>query len=273
MALGDGLKIDWPVLMEWADALQAIVQEGHLDIFTSYAETASVVAEHSLVLYKGYLKGWPLPNGAAVQRPSGNLAAHAALEESAYLDFRLVNPESYAEAVEKGTKERDMKLSLPNAPKARRAKDGSLYLIIPFRHGTPGTVGLRPMPARVHAMAQHLKPSKVTGHFMEPSVTRPGEQVQRNRYKWGGRLSAGELAAAGLSFKAQSRYAGMVKFGAAGHASYMTFRVMSEKSKGWVLPALPGIWAARTAAEEAYKDGKGALADALMEDLLRLAGL
>lgn len=268
-----GLKIDWPVLMDWASSIQAIIQAGHLDVFTSYGETASVVAQHSLLLYQGYLKGMPLPNGASVQHPSGNLARHAELDEAGFLDFRLKNDESYAEAIEKGTKERDLKQMLATAPKARRAKDGHLYLIIPFRHGTPGTVGLRAMPARVAQMAQALSRSKRTGTYMEPSVTRKGEQVERYRYRWGGRLTGKQLADAGLGFQVQRRYQGLVKFGEAGHSSYMTFRVLSEKSKGWVLPARPGLWPARTAAEVAYTDGKGALESALLEDLMRLAGL
>jgi len=272
-ALGDGIKVEWPVLLEWSQALQAIVQAGHLDVFTAYAETSSVVASHSLSLYQGYLKGMPLPNGSAIQRPSGNLAKAATLREADFLDYRLENDQSYAEAVEKGTQERDMKKMLPTAPKARRAKDGSLYLIIPFRHGVPGTVGMKPMPQKVYAMAASMKKSRVTGHYMEPSATQAGVLVQRNSYKWGGRLKAADLAAAGASFKEQNRFSGMVRFGNTGHGSYMTFRVISEKSKGWIIPARPGLWPARTAAEQAWQDGKGALADALLEDLLRLAGL
>jgi len=270
---GNHPQIEWPVLLDWSQALQAIVQAGHLDVFTSYAETAGVVAQHSFTLYQGYLKGNPLPNGASVQHPSGNLAKAAELEEAGYLDFRLKNDTSYAEAVEKGAKERDMKDALKTSNKARRAKDGSLYLIIPFRHGTPGTVGLNAMPPRVYAMAAALKRSKVTGHYTEPSVHGNGVQVQRNKYAWGAKLTAAALAAGGASFKEQNRFSGMYKFGEQGHSSYVTFRVMSSKSKGWVVPARPGLWPARTAAQVGYEDGKGALADALLEDLLRLGGI
>jgi hypothetical protein len=267
-----GIEVEWPVLLEWSEALQAIVQGGHLDIFTAYNETCGLVASYSLALYKGYLKGMPLPNGAAVQRPSGNVSAHAELKAGPGLcDYSLENAESYAEAIEKGTKERDMKAMLPTAKKARMAKDGSLYLIIPFRHGTQGAVGLKPMPLRVQQMAQEMKRSRVTGNFMEKSGT--GFMVQRNTYKWGGKLGSGALAANGLSFKEQNRYQGMVKFGLKGHSSYITFRVMSQKSSGWIIPARPGLWPAKTAAEVAYKDLKGSLSEALLEDLLRLAGI
>lgn len=268
-----GLVVDWPILLQWSETLQAIIQGGHLDVFTSYAETGAVVAQHSLTLYQGYLKGHLLPNGSAVQHPSGNLAKHAELSSDGFLDWSLKNDESYAEAIERGTKERDMKEALAKSDKARRSKDGTLYLIIPFRHGTHGSIGLHPMPMRVQQMAQGLKKSRVTGHFVEPSVHGNGVSVQRNTYKWGGRLTSSGLADAGLSFKMQSRYAGMVRFGNKGHTSYMTFRVMSEKSSGWVIPARPGLWPAKVAAETALQDGKGALSDALLEDLLRLSGI
>lgn len=266
---------EWQVLAEWSDALQAIVQGGHLDVFTAYGETAAVVADHALQTYQGYLKGQRLPNGASVQHPSGNLAKHATLKEGpGFCDYSLENDAAYAEAIEKGTKQRDLKEILPTAEKARRAKDGSLYLIIPFRHGTQqNAVGLRPMPSRVYAMAQALRRSSITGHRMEPSVTRPGQQVERNVYSWGDHLTVAQLRAAGASFREQNRYAGMYKFGEPGHSSYVTFRVMSSKSPGWILPARPGIWAARTAAQVALQDGESLLKEALWEDLNRMAGI
>jgi hypothetical protein len=270
--LGDGLEVNWSVLGEWTEAFQAIIHAGHMDVFTSYAETAAVVAQHSLMLYQGYLKGIPLPNGASVQRPSGNLARRATLAEPGYLDFRLENDAEYAEAIEKGTQERDMKKILPTAPKARRAKDGSLYLIIPFRHGTQqDSVGMRPMPETVWRAAQKLKRSSIVGTREEVSGT--GHKVQRNVYNWGGSLTGKALSSLGLSYKEQNRFEGMYKFGEKGHSSYVTFRVMSEKSSGWIIPARPGLFPAKTAAEEAYRDGKDALSSALLDDLMRLSGL
>lgn len=272
MPLHDGLTIDFNVLGGWSEALQAVIQGGHLDVFTSYASASAAMATHSLILYQGYLKGMPLPNGAAIQHPSGNLAKHAVLTEPDFLDYRLENPEKYAEAIERGVAERDMKEMLPTAKKARRAKDGSLYLIIPFRHGSDeNAVGLHGMPAQVYAMAQALKRSKVTGFHMERSGT--GFIVPRANYKWGGKLTVAQLNEAGASYKDQNRYQGMYKFGNKGHSSYITFRVMSQKSKGWITPARPGLWPAKTAAEEAWALSRDGMSAALLEDLLRISGL
>lgn len=265
------IEIDWNVLQEWAPTLQTIISSGNLDLFTSYAGVSQQVAAHALDTYRGYLLGQPLPNGASIQSPSGNLAKGAALAEKGFLDYYLENPVAYAEAVEKGVQQRDLKEMLPTAKKARRAKDGSLYLIIPFRHGTQGSIGIKPMPARIQAMAQALSRSKVKGHKQELSGT--GHMVTRNTYAWGDRLTVAQIQAAGGSFREQNRFQGMYKFGNARHTSYVTFRVMSQKSPGWVVPARPGIWAARSAAEVARKDGEGLLNEALLDDLLRIAGI
>jgi hypothetical protein len=265
------LEIDWNVLGDWLPTLGTIISGLQLDAFVSYAETSGVVAQHSLDTYRGYLLGQPLPNGASIQHPSGNLAKGAELNEKGYLDYFLENPVSYAEAVEKGVKARDLKDMLPTAKKARRAKDGTLYLIIPFRHGTPGTVGLHPMPARIHAMALELYRSRVKAGHMEMSGT--GYMVKRHSYNWGSKLTVQQIQDAGLPFKAQNRYQGMYKFGNARHTSYITFRVMSQKSAGWVVPARPGIWAARTAVQVALEDGKDLLTNAAMDDIMRICGL
>ena len=68
--------------------------------------------------------------------------------------------------------------------------------------------------------------------FLMDRSTRQHVMVPRNIYQWGERL-------AGLP-KSLSRYEGMVKTGSAKHTQYMTFRIMMEGSKGWIIPPQPG---------------------------------
>ena len=84
-----------------------------------------MVANHALNLYRGYLLGQPLPNGASIQHPSGNLAKGAELVQKAFLDYYLENPIAYAEAVEKGVKQRDLKDMLRRADQALYAAKAS----------------------------------------------------------------------------------------------------------------------------------------------------
>ena len=178
-------------------------------------------------------------------------------------DFSAVVMSDYkhAEEIETGRPARDLKKMLGTSLKVRLTSKGSRYLIIPFRHGTPGNNAHGPsMPQHVHDIAKDLKPSKVTGQKQRLSGTGAMDTktkkyltVNQNTYSWGGRLPAGSM---GPNMKGKSdRFAGMVKFdtstpGGAKSSSYMTFRVMSENSKGWIIPPQPGLHLAENVAKE-----------------------
>lgn len=166
----------------------------------------------------------------------------------------------YAREIDEGRPARDMKKYLDTSQKVRRTKDGRRFLIIPFRHGTPGSTAHAPaMPTEVYDAAKLLKSSKIVGQgqraagevtsvhhrwgtqalgkkhqtpFLMDRATRQHVMVPRNIYQLGEKL-------AGLP-KALSRYEGMVKTGSAKHTQYMTFRIMMEGQTGWIIPPQPG---------------------------------
>lgn len=181
----------------------------------------------------------------------------------------VINISPQARWIEEGTAPYDMKRMLFTSNKVRISAKGKRYLIIPFRHGTPsagsheGGVGtdratLRAMPQAVYSMAKNLDQSRRTGSFEvhNPATNRP---VVRYSYKWGGRLPGNALAKMGLQDIGRrphwksSPYEGMVKFPretSTGQSIYMTFRVMSEESKGWLHPGTaPKKIAEKTAQE------------------------
>lgn len=170
----------------------------------------------------------------------------------------------YAQEIESGRPARDLKRYLDTSQKVRRTKDGRRFLIIPFRHNTPGNDAHAPaMPGEVYDAAQVLKASRIVGqgqrnagevtslhpvwgtqplgkkkqtpYLMDPK-TRQHVTVARNIYQWGEKL-------VGLP-KHLGRYEGMVRFdtsmGGKKYSQYMTFRVMMEGSKGWIIPPQPG---------------------------------
>lgn len=157
----------------------------------------------------------------------------------------------YAEDIENGRPARDLKKMLDTSLKVRLNKTGHRYLIIPFRHSTPGAKAVgQSMPGAVYAKAKKLEASMVTGQSTRLSgtgamdiKTRTHLTVPQNVYKWGGRLPPGMM---GPNPKGKSdRFAGMVRFntgkpGGKQQSAYLTFRVMSEKSKGWIIPPQPG---------------------------------
>lgn len=186
----------------------------------------------------------------------------------------------HAQEIETGRPARDLKKMLDTSMKVRRTESGKRFLVIPFRHNTPGNgAHARPMPAAVHMLADQMSKSSVTGASLRPvgEVTRlspkTGMHPSANQtaylsnpntkqhsmtakmsYAWGDRLSKAALKASGADAATQKRYAGMVRMdtstpGGGKSSAFMTFRIMMEGSKGWIVPAQPGLFLAKKVAE------------------------
>lgn len=164
-------------------------------------------------------------------------------------DYRL------AAEIENGRPRKDLKAVLPTAKKARRSKKGSLYLIIPFRHNVPTASGegahAPQMPQHVYSQAKGLSPSRVLAPGSKKPAQRvsaTGHLVPQHSYNWGGRLPAGLVPKSKPHHKTD-RYAGMTRFdtssGKQKSSAYMTFRVMSEHSNGWIIQPRQGLYLAK----------------------------
>lgn len=158
---------------------------------------------------------------------------------------KVVNRLPYAAALENGMSSAERMQILQTSHQVRISKKGHRYLIIPFRHGTPGTTTMPPMPKSVHKLAKNLTVSKRTGtrHELSQQLVTMGNigkarkhtehgvpLAQRFNYRepgtgkstWGGRLTG-----------VGGNWEGMYKFGEKGQTQYTTFRVMSENGKPW----------------------------------------
>jgi len=137
-------------------------------------------------------------------------------------------------------------------PKMKRTKDGTWYLTIPFRHSAYRSAkqqaigGITPraqrtmMPAYVYNQAKNLSPSR--GLNAGKQYTASGQYRAADRYRWGGRLGSQVVGGRLNGALIASRYQGMVKMsGGKGHNAYLTFRIMTQKSKGWIMPAKAGL--------------------------------
>jgi len=174
---------------------------------------------------------------------------------------KVINLLKYAQVLEDGMTSAERMRILQTSHQVRINKKGGKYLIIPFRHGTPGTVSMgTPMPEHVHAQAKKLTMSHRMGNYWEVSqqlasatmrdarlISQYGSpsgmgksrgdqggvpMAQRFTYQWG--KPHGRLKGVG------GIHEGMVKFeiededdGRKKHTQYMTFRVMSEHGKPW----------------------------------------
>lgn len=183
----------------------------------------------------------------------------------------------YAQEIESGRPARDMKNILNTSLKVRQAKDGSRYLVIPFRHQVPGADAIgQSMPSSVYELARNLAPSRVVGTGRRVSgtgamnvKTRQAITVAQRKYVWGGSLPPG--TAPKLPQHRGDRYAGMVRMdsssGGQKSSVYLTFRVMSEKSMGWVIPPKPGLDIVKGVTTRLQPLAEKAFAEAVKRDL------
>jgi hypothetical protein len=188
-----------------------------------------------------------------------------------WTDYKL------AEEIETGRPPKDLKRMLDSSLKVRMSKDGRRYLFIPFRHNTPGNEALaQAMPQEIYDIvgSSEFEKSRVIGRGWRESgtgafsiKTREPYKVRTRQYVWGSRLGSG-LLPAGQDYK---HYAGMVRFdtssGNQKSSQYLTFRTMSEKSKGWIIPARPGLNIAQGVADRLRPLADQAFADAIKRDI------
>jgi len=224
-----------------------VERAGHIFI-QEWIKTAETKFKHT---DGGYAQG--IQNGA--KYPYSNDPLH----------FRIEHQSPHAYWLENGYDSFDMKKMLESSIKVRINKNGKRYLIIPFRHGNPDSTTFKAMPEEIYEKAKTLKQSKIIGTYKEGVVqgaksfgeaetmrVNNPDRIKRNLYRWGGKLETG-----GDTYKI---YDGMVRFDsnpntARGilakvtskfihnsnnnkpYSTYLTFRVMSEDSTGWIHPA------------------------------------
>ncbi len=266
MAEAFSLSIAWLNLDSVRAELEAVVLG--LDVWHRTLAALEGFVEDAHATYVDYLNGAPIPGHGALKNPSGRLAKGAYHDRKALLTWAIGNSADYAKAVEEGAPSYDMKQNLPSAPRARRGKDGQLYLIIPFRHGAVNTTRLKAMPRAVYTLAKVMAHSRSLGS-PATRVSGTGWTVPKFHYQWQGRVSKKALLGAGMSDSDVRRYQGMVRMGKSGQTTYLTFRVMSEKSKpgSWVRPATPAMAPLETALEVSWTRARPDVERALDADL------
>lgn len=179
----------------------------------------------------------------------------------------------YAQEIETGRPARDLKRMLDTSLKTRVTKTGKRYLIIPFRHQVPGADAIgQSMPQEVYDLARQLSPSRVVGRGRRLSgtgamdvKTRKPITVATRKYAWGDSLPAGAVP------QMQRKHAGMYKFdtssGNSKSSAYLTFRVMMEGSRGWVIPPRPGLHLVQGVTDRLQPLAEKAFAEAVKRDL------
>lgn len=240
--------------------LEAMLAEAVGDVaslFPNSLRALSALAEAAQRRWVAYASGaLPLPSGHTLRRQTGQYAESIQIRvenPQGAVRFVVYSDDPKAPALEWGTPAWDMREVLRRSHRARRAREGHLYLIIPFRWGTPRTLVLgayrgREMPEPVYTwwLAPGRESSWVTGVREEPSVHDPALRVRRAVYRWGDRLTPRDVAALGLdpSTGPGRHLVGMVRMRHPEDprlgSEYLTFRTLSERSRGgWIHPGTP----------------------------------
>lgn len=181
-------------------------------------------------------------------------------EALVWTDYRL------AEEIETGRPAKDLKRMLDTSLKVRLSKKGKRYLVIPFRHNTPGNSAHAPaMPKAVYQAARELAPSSITGQGTRVSgtgafdlKTRQPATVAQRRYSWGDKLVGDTIG---------KRHQGMYRFetttpGGKRSSAYLTMRTMVEGSPGWIIKARPGLNIAKKVTQDMQPLAEAAFAEA-----------
>lgn len=249
-------------------------------VFPNLEHAVKTIANAAHQRWLAYAQGKPLPDGKIITPRSGAYLKSIQIRQIDSTHWEIFSDAPYAGAIEYGTGPYDLKQILKTSDRVRRTKSGKRYLIIPFRWGT-GTgsgkgvsFGRQVMAPEVHAIAKSLIPSQVVGMTQRESGNFPGKMIPQAKYKWGGRLQHADLARAGIGGQQAQRMAGMVRFDNPGgkHSQYLTFRVMSEDSRGWIRPAQPGKFPAKEAVETYRPIAEQAFKAALQKDVDAILG-
>jgi hypothetical protein len=196
---------------------------------------------------------WGKEAHSAFRHTSGNYIQniHVNYPLTTRMHGAVTNTCKYADALERGVTADERRQILFTSHQVRVSKKGFRYLVIPFKHGTPGAITMRPMPADIYKQAKELSFSVPTGSYYEISkqlagasrkdidlikqfgspstMAKPRGTLANNiplaaRFQtmWGKRLTG----VGGI-------HEGMVRMGNKRNTEYMTFRVMSEVGKPW----------------------------------------
>lgn len=166
--------------------------------------------------------------------PSGRLAQTIKKENTNGLNWSVYSNSPQMDRIAEGQPEFDMKTKYPYGKKSRVSKAGIPYLIIPFTWSTPkfGGHNQSRMTPKIYKVMSKIEKSYVTGNtHIEENFFKEG--IQRQEYSFNGSYKSDFALVDRIENYAQ----GMVRMldSATNKSSYMTFRIISAKSK-------PGTW-------------------------------
>lgn len=274
---GDGLNYRIELGVNLAGPLEQMLADVVADaeqLFPNQARAVQALALAGQKRWLEYATGHrALPSGDFIRAVSGQYASSIKISENGVLQYEIYSDDPKAPFIEEGASAWDMHKLLYSSDKVRMTEDGRRKLIFPFRHRTSGALGVT-MPQEVESwwLTPGRRASVISGHYTERSVNSP-ERVTRNTYIWGDRLTRQDVEGMGLDPDAEGKnLVGMHRFqnDTDRGGQYVTFRVMVEGGKGWMMPAREGQYPAQATYQWMQGHYEKLMEIALQEDIKRL---
>jgi hypothetical protein len=270
--------MDNDILLQLQMAL-ARFGEGHLpSVSMAMQQSAGLVRG----TWQGFARGGSLPGIESLKNPSGKYARSIRVDRKGPFDYEVYSEAEVADWIENGTEELDMKTTHPFGPRSRVSHTGKnkgySYLIVPFRWGTPRTVGFRNIiPESVYNIVKnkktfHQTKTTVSADNGEKTPNARGEMVGKAQYSdVSGAKSWGDRLAADMGEDITDNMVGMSSMvGQNGKAAgYLTFRIISAapEATGWIKPAMRARSVTRAVASLTQETINDAIDSAAREDL------
>ncbi len=241
--------------------------------------------------WKSYAAGRPIKGSSMrLKNPTGAYKNSIKIRFLSPFNHEIYSDSPIALYLEKGTQEYDMKKTHPYGKQSRIVKktvkkkgvvvrrEGDPYLIIPFRHGVPGTQSFvqkygdstvaTAMPEQVFQQIERILKTdedqmskRIKGRTFDPNFK--GELIPRAKYKWGARFK-------GMGF---SQMEGLVAMDTSSpkkkSSQYMTFRVISVNSPAmkWIVKARPAMNITQHVVNNTKEEMKKLITSGVRQDL------
>jgi hypothetical protein len=240
------IDVDSDLLQQLAYRLPSLFGAG---VAPATKQAFDTSARYIKGVWKGWAMGDPIAGIPKIKNPSQNLANSIRIKRNGPFDADIYTESEYAQRIQDGQPELDMKTTHPYGKKSRVSKEGIPYLIVPFRWGTPNKMG----GARAHfanfipvpmfesikkyrpykRLAIYDKEGNITGGETHFETNYAGEDIERSDYNKGYDR-----------YKGEGNMNGLVRMGGGG--GYFTFRVISAKQLvtrpySWVRKAVPPV--------------------------------
>lgn len=228
------------------------------------AKTFNEISKITQVKWREFAMGGSLDGVKSLDNPSASYSNSIKMKRNSTFDYTVGTGSEYAQRINDGTPEFDMKTKYPYGAKGRVSKKGVAYLIIPFRWGTAGHgAHFQMMSQDTNDIVSKFKMMmKTGGTHTEPNFA--GDEIVRNEYNSG---KYDRLKGVDTSI---SNEVGMVRAETGKNTgAYFTFRIISADSPAgsWVRKAQPSRDAPRALINELSGDINSMLTDSMIADL------